>query len=118
MRDTVYCISRNDLYTLSHLDKKNEYVGILFVDYSSAFNTVVPSKPDVKLQVLDLNIFLCCCILNLLSGIMPGGQNLLLADLQLWSLARLFTNPSRVATNAIVKFVDDTTVSMLDHQQQ
>ena len=27
---------------LSHLDKKNTYVRMLFTDYSSAFNTIVP----------------------------------------------------------------------------
>ena len=29
---------------LSHLDKRNTYVRTLFIDYSSAFNTIVPSK--------------------------------------------------------------------------
>ncbi len=33
---------------LSHLDKRNTYVRMLFVDYSSAFNTIVPSKLVVK----------------------------------------------------------------------
>ena len=28
---------------LSHLDERNTYVRMLFIDYSSAFNTVVPS---------------------------------------------------------------------------
>ena len=28
---------------LSHLDKRNTYVRMLFIDYSSAFNTIVPS---------------------------------------------------------------------------
>jgi hypothetical protein len=27
---------------LSHLDKRNTYVTMLFIDYSSAFNTIVP----------------------------------------------------------------------------
>ena len=29
---------------LSHLDKRNTYVRMLFIDYSSAFNTTVPLK--------------------------------------------------------------------------
>jgi hypothetical protein len=29
---------------LSHLDRRNTYVRMLFIDYSSAFNTIVPSK--------------------------------------------------------------------------
>ena len=28
---------------LSHLEKRNTYVRMLFIDYSSAFNTIVPS---------------------------------------------------------------------------
>ena len=33
---------------LSHLDKRNTYVRMLFIDYSSAFNTKVPSKLIAK----------------------------------------------------------------------
>ena len=29
---------------LSHLDKRNTYVRMPFIDYSSAFSTIVPSK--------------------------------------------------------------------------
>ena len=29
---------------LSHMDKNNTYVRMLFIDYSSEFNTIVPSK--------------------------------------------------------------------------
>ncbi|XP_051539932.1 uncharacterized protein LOC127432650 [Myxocyprinus asiaticus] len=50
---------------LSHLEKRNTYVRMLFVDYSSAFNTIVPSKLDVKLQDLGLNSSLCSWILDL-----------------------------------------------------
>jgi hypothetical protein len=34
---------------LSHLDKRNTYVRMLFIDYSSAFNTIVPSNLVIKL---------------------------------------------------------------------
>jgi hypothetical protein len=41
---------------LSHLDKNNTYViPMLFIDYSSAFNTIVPSKLIIKLEALGLN---------------------------------------------------------------
>jgi hypothetical protein len=48
----AYCPNRstNDaisipLHTaLPQLDKRNTYVRMLFIDYSSAFNTIVPSK--------------------------------------------------------------------------
>jgi hypothetical protein len=34
---------------LSHLDKRNTYMRMLFIDYSSALNTIVPSKLLTKL---------------------------------------------------------------------
>jgi gmma-aminobutyric acid receptor subunit gamma/cGMP-dependent protein kinase 2 len=40
---------------LSHLDKRNTYVRMLFFDYISAFNTIVPSKLITKLSTLGLN---------------------------------------------------------------
>ncbi len=40
---------------LSHLENKNTYVRMLFVDYSSAFNTIVPAILVAKLQTLGLN---------------------------------------------------------------
>ena len=36
------------LTALSHVDKRNTYVRMLFIDYSSAFNTIVPSKLHSK----------------------------------------------------------------------
>jgi hypothetical protein len=40
---------------LSHLDKRNTYVRMLFIDYSTAFNTIVPTKLITKLKTLGLN---------------------------------------------------------------
>ena len=40
---------------LSHLDKRNSYERMLLIDYSSAFNTVVPSKLINKLRTLGQN---------------------------------------------------------------
>ena len=36
---------------LSHLDKINTYVRMLFIGYSSEFNTIVPSKLNNKLKL-------------------------------------------------------------------
>ncbi|KAL3048117.1 hypothetical protein OYC64_006820 [Pagothenia borchgrevinki] len=41
---------------------------MLFIDYSSAFNTIVPSKLVIKLRDLGLNSALCDWILNFLTG--------------------------------------------------
>ncbi len=53
---------------LSHLENKNTYVRMLFVDYSSAFNTIVPATLVAKLQTLGLNRSLCSWILDFLTG--------------------------------------------------
>ena len=39
---------------LNHLDKRNTYVRMMFIDYSSAFNTIVPTKLMTKLRTLGL----------------------------------------------------------------
>jgi gmma-aminobutyric acid receptor subunit gamma/cGMP-dependent protein kinase 2 len=53
---------------LTHLDKRNTYVRILFIDYSSAFNPIVPSKLIIKLEALGLNLTLCIWSLDFLMG--------------------------------------------------
>ena len=53
---------------LSHLDKRNIYVRMLFIDYSSAFNTILPSKLSIKLEALGLNPTLCNWVLDFLTG--------------------------------------------------
>jgi hypothetical protein len=67
--------STNDAITialhtaLSHLDKRgNNYVRMLFIDYSSAFNTIVPTKLITKLWTLGLNPSLCNWTLDFLTG--------------------------------------------------
>ena len=41
--------------TLSHLDKRETYVRMLFLDSRSVFNPIVPSKHIIKLGALGLN---------------------------------------------------------------
>ena len=53
---------------LSHLDKRNTDVKMLFIDYSSAFNPIVSSKLINKLTTLGLNTSLCNWILDFLKG--------------------------------------------------
>ncbi|KAI3354907.1 hypothetical protein L3Q82_004701 [Scortum barcoo] len=109
----------------SHLDQRDTYVRMLFIDYSSAFNTIVPSKLVTKLRDLGLNSALCDWILNFLTGrpqaVRMGSttsstltlntgapQGCVLSPL----LYSLFTHDC-VAThssNTIIKFADDTTV--------
>jgi hypothetical protein len=53
---------------LSHLDKRSSYVRMLLIDYSSAFNTIVPSKLINKIRTLVINTSLCNWILDFLTG--------------------------------------------------
>ena len=59
---------------LSHLDKRNTYVRMLFTDYSSVFNIIVPSKLITKRRTLGLNTSLCNWILDFLAGRPPSGK--------------------------------------------
>ncbi len=110
---------------LSHLENKNTYVRMLFVDYSSAFNTIVPATLDAKLQTLRLNRSLCSWILDFLTGrsqVVRMGNNtsspLILNTGPLQGcvlsplLYSLYTHDCTAthSSNVIIKFADDTTV--------
>jgi hypothetical protein len=41
---------------------------MVFIDYSAAFNTIVPSKHITKLRALGLNPALCNWVLDFLTG--------------------------------------------------
>jgi hypothetical protein len=47
--------STDNAISISHLDKRNTCVRMLFVNYSSAYNTIVSSKLITKLRFLGLN---------------------------------------------------------------
>ena len=67
-RLTADAISLTLHTALSHLDQMDTCVRMLFIDYSSAFNTIVPLKLVTKLRDFGLNISLCDWILNFLTG--------------------------------------------------
>ncbi len=68
-RSTDDAISHVLHSSLTHIDSKNgNYVSLLFIDYSSAFNTIVPIKLAVKLTDLGLNSSLCDWIQDFLTG--------------------------------------------------
>jgi hypothetical protein len=58
-RSTDDAISITLHTALSHPYKRNTHVRMLFFNYSSAFNTIIPSKLILKLRALDLNPVLC-----------------------------------------------------------
>ena len=110
----------------SHLDKRQgNYVRMLFIDYSSAFNTIVPSKLVGKLRDLGLNYDLCQWVLDFLTGrpqVVRAGnctsssitlntgapQGCVLSPL----LYSLYTHDcvAKHNSNTIIKFADDTAV--------
>ncbi|KAI4886334.1 hypothetical protein NFI96_000178 [Prochilodus magdalenae] len=52
---------------LTHLDCQNSYVRMLFIDFSAAFNTMIPSKLMSKLNHLGISTKLCNWILDFLT---------------------------------------------------
>jgi len=108
---------------LSHLEQRNSYVRMLFVDYSSAFNTIIPDVLINKLLTLGLSSSICSWIKDFLSNrpqtvrIGPHSSSIitlstgspqgcvlspLLYSLYTFDCLPLFS------TNSIIKFADDT----------
>ena len=55
-------------YLLNHADKPKSYARILFIDFSSAFNTIIPDKLHSKLLSLNVNPQLCHWLIDFLSN--------------------------------------------------
>lgn len=79
MLDPLQCAHRSNRSTsdaiadalhisLFHLEDKDTHIRMLFIDYSSAFNTVIPHKLTHKLFVLGLHTTLCDWLLDFLIG--------------------------------------------------
>ncbi len=110
---------------LTHLDKTDTYVRLLFIDFSSAFNTIIPQQLIHKLVQLGLNTSLCNWLLDFLTGrpqaVRVGSntsstitlntgapQGCVLSPL-LFTLLTHDCTPSH-NSNLFIKFADDTTV--------
>ncbi len=125
-RSTDDAISQVLHSSLTHIDSTNgNYVRLLFIDYSSAFNTIVPTKLAVKLSDLGLNTSLCDWIQDFLTArpqVVKVGQftsnsitlnigapqGCVLSPL----LYSLYTHDcvSSHSSTSIIKFADDTVV--------
>ncbi len=110
---------------LNHLEKQQSNVQMLFVDYSSAFNTIIPDRLITKLDTLGLPPLTCAWIKDFLTNrpktvrlgphlsstrtlSIGSPQGCVLSPL----LYCLYTHDCSPAHNdkLIVKFADDTTV--------
>ncbi|KAK5923138.1 hypothetical protein CgunFtcFv8_000135 [Champsocephalus gunnari] len=67
-RSTEDAISTADHPALTHLDTNNSYVRMLFINFSSAFNTIIPQQLVCKLTNLGLSPFLCNWLLDFLTA--------------------------------------------------
>ncbi|KAK3545642.1 hypothetical protein QTP70_008782 [Hemibagrus guttatus] len=76
-RSTDDAITTTLHLALTHLDKKDSNVRILFTDFSSAFNTIIPQHLIEKLSLLGLTTSLCNWILDFLTGRPQSQQHCL-----------------------------------------
>ena len=67
-RSTSDAVAAALLYSLSYLENKNSNIRMTLVDYSYAFNTVIPHKLTHKLSALSLNPTLCDWLMDFLTG--------------------------------------------------
>jgi len=66
-RSTADAIAAVTHLALSHLKNKDSYVRLLFLDFSSAFNTIIPQKLVSKLTGLGTSSSLCNWALDFLT---------------------------------------------------
>lgn len=126
--DDAILLFLNNVYT--HLDFPRSYCRILFVDFSSAFNTIQPHILVNKLNNLNMNNYLISWILEFLTNraqyvnyckvksdtiITNTGapQGCVISPV----LFTIYTNDCAIDTNTIklIKFADDSIIQGLIH---
>ncbi len=127
----AYCPNRstNDAisstFHLTHLEQKDLSLKMLFIDFSSAFNTIIPQQFINKLNLLGLSLTLCNWILEFLTkrsqSVCVGHNSSSTNTLSTGApqgyvlspqLFMLLTHDctAKFSSNHIIKFADDTTV--------
>uniref|UniRef100_A0A669AWP5 Reverse transcriptase domain-containing protein n=1 Tax=Oreochromis niloticus TaxID=8128 RepID=A0A669AWP5_ORENI len=103
---------------VSHLEEHGSYVGMVFVDYCSAFNTILPHKLVVKLQHLGLPYSTCMWINSFLQGrrqsVRVGHRTSSALSFTHRAVGSVHCSTLSTHTcppeHTFVKFADDTTV--------
>lgn len=67
-RSTDDGISTAPHSALTHLNTRDSYVRVLFIDFSSAFNTIIPQQLIHKLDLLGISTLLYNGLLDFLTG--------------------------------------------------
>ncbi|KAI2642469.1 putative RNA-directed DNA polymerase from transposon BS [Labeo rohita] len=122
---TLHAVNMGLHFILQHLDRPGTYVRILFVDFTSAFNTIIPTLLQTKLNQLSVPSSICQWITSFLTdrqqlvrmGTLTSSsrttntgalQGCVLFPL----LFSLYTNDctSKDPSVKLLKFADDTTL--------
>ncbi|KAI3370921.1 hypothetical protein L3Q82_007431 [Scortum barcoo] len=124
-RSTEDAISSVVHTALTHLENKDSYVRLLFVDFTSAFNTIIPQTLVQKLTTLGLSSTLCNWVLDFLTD---RPQSVRIHDVSSSSISLSTGSPQGCVLSPllftllthdcsaihpsclIVKFADDTAV--------
>ncbi len=124
-RSTDDAISITLHTALSHLESPNTYIRMLFVDFSSAFNSISPSRLINKLQTLQLGTPLRLWIRDFLtnrpqhfrmgtstSSTIALNTGVPQGCVQSPALYTLYTHDCTAihSSNTLIKFADDTTI--------
>ncbi|XP_017548883.2 uncharacterized protein LOC108425016 [Pygocentrus nattereri] len=116
-----YAISTTLHLAITHLDNKDTYIRMLFMDFSLACNTIILQHLIGKLSLLGLNTSLCNWVLDFLTkkpqlvriSINISGTTILSTGApQCCVLSPLLAHDftAKYSSNHIIKFTDDTTV--------
>lgn len=112
---------------LAYLENKNSYVWMLFIDFSSAFNTVIPQHTVNKLGAIGISTQLCNWLLDFLTNrpqtvrVSKNSPETTIMNTRVPQgcvLSPLLFTPThdccaRRNLNHIIKFTDDTMVVAL-----
>ncbi len=110
---------------LNHLEHPGTYVRMLFVDFTSAFNTIIPSRMVTKLLNLAISDHICLWIKDFLTDrtqtvrlgnhhsstltLSTGAPQGCMLNPLLYSLYTHDCTPTH-SSNSIIKFANNTTV--------